>query len=162
MKKIEQILSKILGIISVISILGIIASVLIQIIGRALLPQAPAWTEEVSRFFFVSGVFYTAGLAKEKNAFVSVDILEQKLQSRAKQIYMVIVDLIIIAFMAIVFVESIGFTQSGADFIADTVPINMNLIYFGTMVSSFFIVLYSIFDIVNTLMTKNEQVGEQK
>lgn len=160
MEKIERVLNKILGFISIFCLLGIAITVLIQIISRTLLPQSPAWTEEVSRFFFVSGVFYASGLAKGRNAYVNVDILEQKLRPNARRIYSIFINLIVFLFMLVVFIESIGFTESGTTFIADTVPMTMNYIYFGTVASSFFVMLYTLLDIVKALTNKTEQAGD--
>ncbi|WP_164919111.1 MULTISPECIES: TRAP transporter small permease [Acutalibacteraceae] len=160
MKKIERVLDRIFSVISIFCLVGLICTVLIQVISRSLLPQAPSWTEEVSRFFFISGVFYTTGLAKSRNAYVNVDILEQKLHSNARKVYSILINLLVLGFNLVVFVESIGFTQSGATFIADTVPITMNYIYFGTMVSSFFLMLYTVFDMIKVLTNKNEEAGD--
>lgn len=161
MKKIERVLDRILGTISIIFLLGLTVTVLIQIISRTFLPQSPSWTEEVSRFFFISGVFYTAGLAKGKNAYVNVDLLEQKLQPTARKVYTVFINLIILAFNLVVFVESIGFTKSGASFIASTIPITMNYVYFGLIAYSFFIMIYTIIDIIEAITEKTEKAGDK-
>lgn len=160
MKKIERVLNRIFSAISIFCLLGLICTVLIQVISRTFLPQSPSWTEEVSRFFFVSGVFYTTGLAKSRNAYVNVDILEQALHSNAKKVYTVVIDLLVLGFNLAVFVESIGFAQSGSSFIADTVPITMNYIYFGTVVSSFFLMLYTVFDMIKVLTNKTDKAGD--
>lgn len=160
MEKIKKILDRVFGAVSILCLLGLIITVLIQVVSRTFLPSSPSWTEEVSRFFFISGVLYTTGMAKGVDAYVNVDILEQKLSSNAKKIYLVIIDLLVMAFALTFFYESIGFTRSGATFIADTVPITMNYIYFGTMASGFLIALYTLFDIVFILTGKKEKAGD--
>ncbi|WP_411677654.1 TRAP transporter small permease [Caproicibacter sp.] len=162
MEKTKKILDRVFGVVSILCLLGLIFTVLIQIISRTFLPQSPSWTEEVSRFFFISGVLYTTGMAKGANAYVNVDILEQKLNPNAKKAYLVIIDLLVMAFALIFFYESIGFTQSGATFVADTIPLTMNYIYFGTMASGFLMALYTLFDIVFILTDKKEKEGDAK
>lgn len=162
MRKLEQILDRIFGFFSILFLVCLILTVLLQVVSRTLLPQSPSWTEEVSRFFFVSGVLYTAGMAKRRNAYVNVDILEQKLQANAKKIYSVFINLLVLGFNLVVFVESIGFTQSGASFVASTIPLSMNYVYFGTVVYSFFIMVYTVFDIIDIITGSEERVGDAK
>lgn len=162
MEKIKRILDRVFGAVSILCLLGLIITVSIQIISRTLLPQSPSWTEEVSRFFFVSGVLYTTGIAKGANAYVNVDILEQNLQPGAKKVYSIFIDLLVLVFAVTFFYESLGFTQSGAGFIADTIPITMNYIYFGTIASGFLIAVYTLFDIFFILTDKKEKAGDAK
>ncbi|NJO01809.1 MAG: TRAP transporter small permease subunit [Bacteroidia bacterium] len=54
---------------------GLLGAVLVQIVARFMLVQAPAWTEELARIFFIYAVSFAAGLALKQNYFVAIDLV---------------------------------------------------------------------------------------
>ena len=58
-----------------ISTLGLVLSVLIQIYGRFFLEASPPWTEEASRLFFIYTVAFGAAPAFIEGYFISLDLL---------------------------------------------------------------------------------------
>jgi TRAP-type C4-dicarboxylate transport system permease small subunit len=65
----------------VLSTLGLILSVLIQIYGRFFLAASPPWTEEASRLFFIYTVAFGAAPALEDGYFVFLDLLRDRLSA---------------------------------------------------------------------------------
>ncbi|MCP4312868.1 MAG: TRAP transporter small permease, partial [Bacteroidetes bacterium] len=59
---------------TIICAIGLIFTVLLQIVSRKLFVNiAPPWTEEISRFFFIYTISFGAGLAQKEGYFVSMD-----------------------------------------------------------------------------------------
>ena len=67
-------LEKFLKIGTILSVFLLIASVLLQIFARFFLTQAPPWTEEVSRLFFIFSVAFASPLALKTNYFIYLDV----------------------------------------------------------------------------------------
>lgn len=65
----------------ILSTLGLILSVLIQIYGRFFLAASPPWTEEASRLFFIYTVAFGAAPALEDGYFVFLDLLRDRLSA---------------------------------------------------------------------------------
>lgn len=147
MSTVRKLMDKILETVSMVSLICLIATVLIQVFARFFLPKSPAWTEELSRVLFVTAVFYAVGLAKRDDAYVNVDIATSFLSDKAKKIDKIIVDVIMIIFMSTVLKETIGFIKLGSSQSATTLPIHMSVFYSGTFVATLFFVIYSIIDI---------------
>ena len=75
MKQVEHVWDRIFRVGTLISTIGFIGTVLLQIFARFFLTQAPAWTEEASRLFFVYAMAFAAGLALKDNEYVQLDVL---------------------------------------------------------------------------------------
>ena len=54
---------------------GFCLCVLVQVISRNFLPNAPSWTEELARYSFIYMVAFGVGLAALKHEFVNVEFL---------------------------------------------------------------------------------------
>ena len=67
-------IEKILKIGTIWSVFLLIGSVLLQIYARFFLEQAPSWTEEVSRLFFIFSVAFASPLALKSNYYIHLDI----------------------------------------------------------------------------------------
>lgn len=81
MKKNDYI-AKVLGIGAVISFTALISVVSLQVFARFMLPRAPSWTEEASRFLFIYSVAFSAPLALKRGEYVKVDIVVSKLPKK--------------------------------------------------------------------------------
>ena len=61
---------------------GFCFCVLVQVISRNFLPNAPSWTEELARYSFIYMVAFGVGLAALKHEFVNVEFLGDFLKSK--------------------------------------------------------------------------------
>lgn len=98
---------------TLISTYGLIASVLLQIVARFLLPSAPSWTEEASRLFFIYSVAFGAGLAFENKEFIYLDWLFEKFSPSSQKLIIVIIEILSCVLFLIMFVYSLEFTRLG-------------------------------------------------
>ncbi|MEM9258738.1 MAG: TRAP transporter small permease [Bacteroidota bacterium] len=78
-KKILKLLRKGMRYGTLLSALGLVLSVLIQIYGRFFLEASPPWTEEASRLFFIYTVAFGAAPALLDGYFVFLDLISKRL-----------------------------------------------------------------------------------
>lgn len=81
----KQLLEKLLKLGTIWSVFLLIASVLLQIFARFFLAQAPSWTEEVSRLFFIFSVAFASALALKSNYYIHLDVFFNMLKSNWKK-----------------------------------------------------------------------------
>ena len=91
----------------IVTFLGLVVVVLLQVYARLFLPRSPHWTEEASRFLFAYTGSFAAGLAVKEKAYVNVDVFTNLLPEMLKQWLEVLLDLLVAAFMAVVFYYSL-------------------------------------------------------
>ena len=73
MRKLWSLFGRVLELGSILSFLGLVGVVLLQVYARLFLPKSPHWTEEASRFLFIYTVSFASGLVVREQAFVNVD-----------------------------------------------------------------------------------------
>ena len=103
MKKPFNLFTRIMEFCVIVTFLGLVAVVLLQVYARLFLPRSPHWTEEASRFLFAYTVSFAAGLAVKEKAYVNVDVFTNLLPEMLKQWLEVLLDLLVAAFMAVCF-----------------------------------------------------------
>lgn len=102
-----------LNVTIIISLLvGILVVLTVQIVSRSFFNTAHAWAEEVSRYLFVYMVLGSAALAYEKNMWVSVDLISNRLSVKAKRVFDIVVELIVFGFFITVAAVSVQFVVS--------------------------------------------------
>ena len=95
------------------SVLLLISSVLLQIFARFFLAQAPSWTEEVSRLFFIFSIAFASALALKSNYYIHLDVFYNMLKIRwQKRINLLILSCVFILFLLLT-VASIEFVIMG-------------------------------------------------
>ena len=80
--KFINVFDHILCFFGVIFYLTFVACVLIQVISRNFLPNAPSWTEEAARYSFIYMVSFGCAVAVHRNEFVSVEFLYDALEHK--------------------------------------------------------------------------------
>ena len=86
---------------------GFCFCVLVQVISRNFLPNAPSWTEELARYSFIYMVAFGVGLAALKHEFVNVEFLGDFLKSKnqkALDVLNLVIEVIILAMCLIILV----------------------------------------------------------
>ncbi len=140
---------------AVISFTALILVVSLQVFARFFLPQAPAWTEEASRFLFIYSVAFAAPIAIKKNEYVRVDILISKLDRRLHEIVDAIIYLVLAVFIFTIAYYAIPFAQLGIGQTSPAMGLSMFIPYGSIIMMSFFIGVYSILKVIEKLKRKN-------
>lgn len=127
-------ISKFLKICTLISVSLLILTVSLQIFARFFLAQAPSWTEEVSRLFFIFSIAFSSALALKTNHFIYLDVFYNKMKPSWKKAIDIAILIAIFALFLIIAIASIQFISMG--WIEDSPSLGINM---GIAFSSMFI-----------------------
>lgn len=124
-KKIKYYITYGLKIGTLVSTTGLIISVLVQIYSRFFMENAPSWTEEASRFFFIYAISFASGLAYQQNYFVFLDLITRKLNSKNNLILEKAVNYTVFILFLIMTVYSLSYIRLGLSEKSPSLGINM-------------------------------------
>ncbi|MGY6567018.1 MAG: TRAP transporter small permease [Halomonadaceae bacterium] len=127
-----------------LALIGIAATVLLQISGRLFLPFALSWTEELSRYLFIYMVALAAGVAIRRHRHVNVELFHHLLGLRARAAYQALICLLIGGFALMVLPAAWQFAQNGAWQTSPTLRVPMLYIFFSTVVLFALVLFYSV------------------
>lgn len=134
MKRTSYILSRILKYGTLISTLGLIGTVLLQIFARFLLESAPSWTEEASRFLFIYAISFAAGLAMKQKYYVHLDLIFNKLSPKGQQLLELIIAVLIVLLFGIFTFFSFQFIALGHPETSPSMRIPMSFSFFSMFI----------------------------
>jgi len=134
MKKVSRILGRILKYGTLISTLGLIGTVLLQIFARFLLESAPSWTEEASRFLFIYAISFAAGLAMKQKYYVHLDLIFNKLSPKGQQLLEFLIAVFVILLFGIFTFFSVQFISLGHAETSPSMSIPMSFAFLSMFV----------------------------
>ena len=143
MRKLWSLFGRVLELGSILSFLGLVGVVLLQVYARLFLPKSPHWTEEASRFLFIYTVSFASGLAIRERAFVNVDVFTNMLLQAAQRWLQILLDFLVAAFMAVVFYYSLKNLGIGRMQTSASLRVPMHYIFASMSILSGTVVLYS-------------------
>lgn len=130
----KKIIEKILKIAAVWSVFLLIASVVLQIFARFFLEQAPAWTEEVSRLFFIFSVAFAAPLALKSNYYIHLDVFFNMLSDQWKKRVNTIILISVFILFSILTIGSIKFVAMGFTENSPSMGIKMGIVFLSMLI----------------------------
>ncbi|MBF88119.1 MAG: C4-dicarboxylate ABC transporter permease [Candidatus Marinimicrobia bacterium] len=153
MKKTKLIMDKLLEIITIMSLFCLIAVVLLQVLARFILPQAPVWTEELARVLFIYSTSFSAGLAVREGAYVSVDLISKMLAPSLQLYISIIIKIIIASFMMLISYYAIEFVKIGNFQTSPALQIRTFYFYLAILIGPLFIGIYYLVSLVELILT---------
>jgi TRAP-type transport system small permease protein len=151
-----NILTRTLEIATILSFLGVIVVVLIQILSRYL-PYTAIWTEELTRFLFIYSISFGAPLALKNKEFISVDILTGLLPKKVKEIYEAFIYLVVVVLSLVIAFYGYTFISVGRGQTSATMALDMSIIHASITISFIFIAIYSILHVITILGSPRER-----
>ncbi len=140
-------LGKLLSFGTLLSSLGLIMSVIVQIYGRFFMASAPSWTEEAARFFFIYAMSFGAGLALRDNEFVKLDIIFRKLSLKTEKRLKILLSFAAIVLFTVTGAWSIQYLIMGLDEQSPSMGMTMAIPFGGITLMAISVVYYSAFTI---------------
>lgn len=152
MKDKTAVVTKILQLGTLAGAFGLIFTVIFQVITRRFFVEhAPAWTEEASRFFFIYGMSFAAGLAQKDDYFVSMDYVYRKFKPGSRKI----IDLIITSLSSLLFllmtIYSIHFIFLGMIETSPSLGLPMAIAFTSMLVMSGSILYFLLIQLINLI-----------
>lgn len=118
--------------------------ILLQVFFRYVLGSALTWSEEVARFMMIWMTFLIAPVAYRHGINVSLDFFASMIKGRLKEMMTIALNLLVILFLVIFFVESFGMIERGLKLKASTLSIKMAYIYLILPISFFLMFLIAV------------------
>jgi len=110
---------------SVLSFIGMMVCVVIQVCSRFLMDNAPSWTEELSRFFFIYGVSFGLGLSFRHGTIIKLDILQRFVSKRVNDTIELFINVMIAGFGFFMTIYALRFASIGMNEKSPALEINM-------------------------------------
>ncbi|MGF2614621.1 TRAP transporter small permease [Rossellomorea vietnamensis] len=151
-----NILTRTLEAATILSFLGVIVVVLIQILSRYL-PYTAVWTEELTRFLFIYSISFGAPLALKNKEFISVDILTGYLPEKIKEAYEAFIYLVIVVLSFVIAFHGYTFISVGRGQTSATMALDMSIIHASITISFIFIAIYSVVHVINAYKVSGER-----
>lgn len=126
-----------------ISLTGMIFSIVIQVFTRFFMQSAPSWTEEAARMFFIFAVAFGAGLAIRDNQYVQLDYFLNRIPIRTKNSIQLIINGIVLFFGILISFYAVKFIQIGSTETSPSLQIRMSYIFSSMLIMGILLTFYS-------------------
>ena len=134
---------------------GFCFCVLVQVISRNFLPNAPSWTEELARYSFIYMVAFGVGLAALKHEFVNVEFMGdflKKKSPKALKVLNLVIEFAILAMCLVILAFAMNSTATN---------ISMKYIYFSQFLTFIILPVSYLLDIVRTALSWNDTAEKE-
>lgn len=158
MKKILYLFHKIAEVGTLVSLIGMILAVTIQVVTRFLLPSAPSWTEELSRICFIYSVGFGVALAIKGDAFVRLELIKNYLPVNAYVQLNRGIHIIVIGFSLLLLYYSWKFVQLGMIERSPSLKIHMSVVFFSIVIMMFSVALFSFEQLFKSIWQKDKSI----
>ncbi len=142
---------------ALLSLLGMIAVVALQVTARFLLPSAPNWTEELARTFFIYSVAFGVAVGIRQGSFVKIELLKGYFNEQVNAKIQWAINLIIFAFASYMLYYTTLFIAIGAKEKSSALGLNMAVVFSGILVMMLAIALFSLEQLIKKNVNKPEK-----
>lgn len=124
--------------------------VTLQVILRFVFATGFSWGEEVARFMFVWLMYFSIAYATRNQRHIRVAFVIQKFGDRGHKMFLILGDIIFLAFSVFVFLSLIRVCQSVIKYqdMAVTIHVSLNIVYGAGVVGFFLIIIRLIQSII--------------
>lgn len=128
-----------------------VSMVLLQIVARFAFTQAPSWTEEAARMLFVYTISFAAGLGLRARAYVSMDLLYNRLPEPLQKGVDLLNDVLVVLLFGLMLAYSFSFIELGLAETSPSLRVPMAIPFAATTVMAACMVFFGFLDVVNSL-----------
>ena len=151
-----DVFNSILCVFGVLFYMTFVVCVMVQVISRNFLPNAPSWTEELARYSFIYMVAFGCAVAVHRKEFVNVEFLHDFFEVKHLHIVNRVMDLIIqvvlCLFSLYLLVKSvIPFAFIKFPMYSTAMAIPMQYVYFGIVLMFVFLPVAFALEVASTL-----------
>lgn len=152
-KKLSKIISLSFETVSVVFLVCVLATVILQVFFRYVARIVVPWTEEAARYFCIWMVFMGAVAAVAQEAHIKITFLVERVPKLAMHLFSLLSYCVVFLFNIIILLGSIQLVKLNWGQEAVTFPISVGVLYLAITVSSATILILLIFIIVQRLKT---------
>jgi TRAP-type C4-dicarboxylate transport system permease small subunit len=130
----------------VIAMMAVMATlVFMNVVSRYIFNHSIIWAEEVSQYLMVWVAFLGAGLALRQGRHVAIEILQDRLPSRARRMTRHLVALLLIVFMGILIVLGFQFARFAWDQETPVLNIPLGIPYLAVPIGALLLLIHLFF-----------------
>lgn len=165
MQKLTKTITKVLGVLLTILMAIMVLDVTWQVLTRFILRNPSPFTEELAGFLLIWIGLLGASYAYYTRAHLGIDVLTYKLTGVKKQVFEVVINLIVLAFAFFVMViggmrlVNLTFTLNQ---ISPALGIKMGYVYLVIPSAGVLVFYFAIYFIVEAIQTKPIELAEHK
>ena len=127
--KFLDLIEKVEKLILAVTVPAMVGVMMYQVILRYVFSAGNPWSEELTRYLFIFNVMIAAAIAVRRNSHLQIDIILNLLSKRVQDIITIIATIAGIAFMALLFKDSITLCQQAAKNISPGTGLSMAIPY---------------------------------
>lgn len=139
---------------TLLSTTGLILTVSLQIFARFFLANAPSWTEEASRLFFIYAISFAAGLALKTNYYVHLDMFYNSFPSKVRKAIDFMVPVITFLLFAVMIIYTVQLIILGLPEKSPSLGFPMAFAFFSMFILSASICFYAWGHIIRQLKNR--------
>lgn len=121
------------------------ALVFVNVVCRYILNYSIIWAEEVSQYLMVWVAFLAAGLALREGRHVAIEMLQDRLPSRARRMTRHLIALLLIVFMGILIILGLQFVRFAWDQETPVLNIPLGIPYMAVPIGALLLVIHLFF-----------------
>jgi TRAP-type C4-dicarboxylate transport system permease small subunit len=130
------------AIIFVVALLAVILCA--AVFWRYALNNAIPWSEELSKYLMVWLTFLGAPIALRHGSHINIDLLQQLMPPRGRQLFHLVIHLLVVATMVLVLWYGISFAQLGARQVASSFRLSMLWMYLAVPIGAALVALVAL------------------
>ena len=131
--------------------LGFISTVSLQIFARFFLTDVPPWTEEASRILFIYSISFASGLAYRGNYFVYLEVFYLGFSSKMKKVVNLVSPILSFLLFGITARYALSVFQMGFSESSPSLQIIMAIPFFSLLVLSCSVSFYSLVSLLKKI-----------
>ena len=131
--------------------LGFISTVSLQIFARFFLTDVPPWTEEASRILFIYSISFASGLAYRGNYFVYLEVFYLGFSSKMKKVVNLVSSILSFFLFGIIARYALSVFQMGFSESSPSLQMIMAIPFFSLLVLSFSVSFYSLLSLLKKI-----------
>jgi TRAP-type C4-dicarboxylate transport system permease small subunit len=131
--------------------LGFISTVSLQIFARFFLTDVPPWTEEASRILFIYSISFASGLAYRGNYFVYLEVFYLGFSSKMKKVVNLVSPILSFFLFGITARYALSVFQMGFSESSPSLQIIMAIPFFSLLVLSCSVSFYSLLSLLKKI-----------
>jgi len=152
--------NKIVGYILFVLLAMMVTLTFFQVFNRFVLSSSISWSEEMSRYLMVWGVFLALGYASRKNKLVALKFISEMMPQGPRKLLQFIIQVGVVAFGLLLSIYGLEMTMSVTHQATPALEISKSLVYAAVPIGGVLTVLNSIAYLVDNQTV--EKMGEMK
>ena len=137
-------IEKLLEVLVIFLLFAAFAVVFLQVIARYLLGGSQPWMEESGRYFIIWMSFLGSVIALRHRNHMHLDVFEMKFSEKNRYYLNLFLDVLLIAFLCVLFYSSVIYTINNQSSISTALRISMSWIYLSSCVGTGLMLLFEI------------------